>query len=317
MGRLKLLRGNVNPIRAKWERLSRRVRRALLAVQLLSLLIYAIYLVYEIATGAFIVFKSILLAATMAYGIFYTIQHDKIDKPSRAKRKIGKRIYTFIKIIVKGCTLALTFYGLFAATVTTTFWSVTLAIAMLIIWIFSLFFEIVSWLVDRRVTKLRRMAEEKYNNAKNLVTSSVNETKNQVKTKIKNAEERITNGINDTKAKVSDGYHEAKTRITDGYNKTVSQVTEACNDAKERVTDGIERAKEQVTDAAHEAKERVTDGIERAKDEITKATIEAREKARVGAEKVKSALSHKKNADTLPESKDDIPLIDAPADSDS
>ena len=251
MGRLKLWRGDINPIKARWERLSRRVRRALLAIQLISLLIYAIYLVYEIATGAFIVFKSILLAATVAYGIFYTIQHDKIDKPSRARRKIGKRIYTFIKIIVKGCTLGLTFYGLFAATVTTTFWSVTLALSMLFIWIFSLVFEIISWLVDRRVTKLRNMAKDKYNETKS----------------------RVTSGISEAKAKVTEGYNDTKARITDGVNK----VNEVANEAKERVSEGIEKAKDNIEKAKDsiekattEAKEKARVGAEKVKKLLTK-----------------------------------------------
>lgn len=148
--------GVVNHTKERFTRLARAVKRILLAVKLLTLVLYGVYLVYEIVTGAFIVFKSILLALTVGYAIFYIIKHDKIDKPSRAAKKISRRLYAVSKIFINGCTLALTIFGLFAATVTTTFWSVTLAVFMLIGWVASLFFEILYLIVERQAEKIAR-----------------------------------------------------------------------------------------------------------------------------------------------------------------
>ncbi len=220
MGKIKLLGGRL-PIKERWDKLSRRVRRALLAMQLISLSIYAIYLAYEIATGAFIVFKSILLGATVAYAIFYIIEHDKLDKPSKAKKKAGKRIYTLTKIAVKGCTLALTFFGIFAATVTTTFWSVTLAIAMLIGWVFSLIFEILSWLVDRRVRKIKE------------------QTARQAQAARENAKKKY----DDTKKRAQDTYNNAKNRVTNGAKRAKDGVSKIANGVKEKAHSGAAKVK--------------------------------------------------------------------------
>ena len=141
-----------------WERLSQKARRALLLIQLISLSFYAIYLLYEISKGQFVELKLILLGTTIAYAIFYVTMHDRIDKPSKAKRKSGKKLYTFTKILVKGCTLAITFYGISSATVETTFWSVLLAVLMLIGWIGTLLFEIVCYLIDRKIKRLTTSA---------------------------------------------------------------------------------------------------------------------------------------------------------------
>ncbi len=164
------LRKKSGSIKENWERLSQRTRRALLLIQLISLSIYAIYLIYEITKGSFVELKLILLVATIGYAVVYVILHDKIDKPSKARRKSGKRLYSITKILVKGCTLAITFYGIFSATVETTFWSVTLAVLMLIGWMFSLLFEILCRLIDKRIRRFTNTASTALGQIKSIAT---------------------------------------------------------------------------------------------------------------------------------------------------
>ena len=229
----KLSGGIANPFKNIWESLWRPVRRILLFAELLALTFYAIYLIYEIATGAFIVFKSILLGVTVVYAIFYTVAHGRADKPSKLAKKIGKRVYSAIKIVVKGCTLALTIFGFYAARNTTTFWSVTLAVLMLIGWIFSVFFEILYWVVDRQVEKIKRTTAQKVSDTRDRVKTITNNTKDKitsVKTKtvetVKNAKTKTKQTVDTAKKKAAEGIDRVKDgakSITDGVKSTAGK----------------------------------------------------------------------------------------------
>lgn len=234
MGKIKPFERSKNQIKERWNLISRRVLRCLLTAQLTALAIYASYLVYEIATGSFIVFKSILLAATVAYAIFYTIEHDKLDKPSRAKKKIGKRVYTLTKIAVKGCTLALTFFGIFAATVSATLWSVTLAVLMLFGWIISLAFEILSWLVDRKVKKIKEQAAKEAQAARESARKKYTDTKKRATDTYNNAKSRVSKRVKDTKDGIKKTADTVKGKMRGGA-KRVGAIFSRKKDAKDGI----------------------------------------------------------------------------------
>ena len=151
--------------------LARGVRAILLVAELLMLSVYSIYIIYTMLAGSFLILKSILLLATVAYAIFYISQFESVGKPAKKRKKIGKRIYSLIKLAVKGGTLALTIYGIIAARTAPTFWSLMLTATMLLTWSISLFFEVLNYILSKILEGIKRRAAQKIAATKTKVTS--------------------------------------------------------------------------------------------------------------------------------------------------
>ena len=161
-------------------KLAKLIKVVQLIVELLVLSIYAAYIIYEIVRGSFVALKVVLLVATVAYAIFFIIQHNSADKTSKKRKKIGKKVYSLIKLLVKGGTLALTIYGFTVAQSTATFWSVALAVMMAIGWCASVFFEIVGFALSILLKKVKIEAGKTFAGTKEKVTASAKETTERV-----------------------------------------------------------------------------------------------------------------------------------------
>ena len=146
--------------------LARLVRVLLLLAELLMLSVYSLYIIYTMLTGPFVILKALLLAATVAYAIFYISHYDRVGKPAKKRKKIGKRIYSLIKLAVKGGTFLLTIYSLMAAKTAPTFWSLAMAGTMLLTWSISLFLEVLNYILSKILEGIKQRAAQKLAKAK-------------------------------------------------------------------------------------------------------------------------------------------------------
>ena len=127
------------------------IKNLLFAINISSMLIYIVYLVYAIITNSKTLLTNIpLLAVVSLYFIFYIVKHDDIDKDSQNVKKKIKKIYVWIKIVIKAVSLAITILGFYHASTTPNFFSIALTAIMLIGWLLSILFEIVSIIIQKR-----------------------------------------------------------------------------------------------------------------------------------------------------------------------
>ena len=116
-----------------------------------SQVLYIVYLIYAIFAPAGNLVANILLGITsLAYLIFYIVIYRDEDKEARLLAKMTKRIHKWFKFIVKGFTLGVMLYGIYAATTHITPFSVAMAAFTVVAWVLQVLFELALYFLDSR-----------------------------------------------------------------------------------------------------------------------------------------------------------------------
>lgn len=112
--------------------------------------LYIGYLVYALCVGAGVLWANVaLLAACSLYLIFYLVTEGK--KHFKQARKITKRSFKSLKLIINAFSLGVAIYGIYAATTHLTPMSVILTGLMAITWILHLVLELALVFTENRI----------------------------------------------------------------------------------------------------------------------------------------------------------------------
>ena len=135
-----------------WNMIMKEFKRWAKCFEIASLLFMMVYFIYSFAASSGILYVNIsLLFAYAVYTIYKLTAREQTDKK---QKKQAKRIYKWVRITLKGFTLASTLYGVYTATVSVDGISTIIAVMSLVSWVFSLFLEIVVLVLEPRVKLL-------------------------------------------------------------------------------------------------------------------------------------------------------------------
>ena len=115
-----------------------------------SSLIYTLgYFIYVLATDKGIFWVNVVLASLFTlYTIFEFMTY---KKQIRTMKKVVKRSYAAVRLLLKGFTLATSIYSIYMASTNVTPISIILATLMIILWLLQVLFEIILIVLEEEV----------------------------------------------------------------------------------------------------------------------------------------------------------------------
>ena len=135
------------------ERLLRKLDLATTIFGLLSIAMTIIYLSFLLIVGIGNFYVNLAsLAVAIFYAVFLFIF--VFIRNGGLAKKIGKKSYKYIKLIISAASLALSIYGLVVSASNPTFWSIALVVLFAVILYIKIVLEIVSLIVTAKVKKI-------------------------------------------------------------------------------------------------------------------------------------------------------------------
>jgi len=141
--------------------------------------VYILYLLYALIAGAgFFVANLLLLILSVGYFAFFLVTtgfgKDREAEKFKATKKHGKLVYKWSKRAVTAVTLGLTIYGLYTAVEKATGLSVLLSALMVVGWILSFVFDVVTAVIGHYGKMFMEAIEADVEEIKKPMTSVAN-----------------------------------------------------------------------------------------------------------------------------------------------
>ena len=156
--------------KATLSRVLRKIKITLFIVGIITQVLYLAYLAYAIIYDFGNPIINVMLAIVCtSYLLFYAITEN--IKATKRVRHVTKRLFKFFKFVTRSFTIIMMIYGIYnvAIEVNKTAFYVVLSIMMCIACIVLIFFEILAFLIERR---LRQIAQHVSGNIRTLIDTA-------------------------------------------------------------------------------------------------------------------------------------------------
>ena len=229
-----------------------------LVAELLTLTFYAVCAIYAIVVNQLRILNAVLLGITVTYAIFYIIQFIKRDKPAKARKKLGKKAYKFLKVainlVMKVSSAVLIMYTALSDRDTASYLTLIFSIIAIIFTAVSLVFKFFNFLLSLFLHRTKKKATAALTETKEKVVATTKETAEKVKTATENTKSAIGAGIDKTKNAVVGTAKKAGSSIANTTKKAGNAIANTAKNAAEKAKNIAGGAKNAIGTAAGKVK---------------------------------------------------------------
>lgn len=136
-------------------------------------LFYIAYLVYATSTGRgfFPVNVALLFLSVAYFGFFLYVSQNEVKK---GVKKLGKKAYTYTKLLVNLLSLGIMIYGLCGTAGNLTAVSLLFAVFMVVLWLIQALFQVLVYLIESRARLIIDGLKIDFENVAKPVTATAN-----------------------------------------------------------------------------------------------------------------------------------------------